>query len=106
MLGRLAALYKDGECKKQRLPLRLKISRYRVSSYTRISYNGNIVFGGDISPQSYSYAELERMTDSFKEEIVRGSSSTVYKGTMMNDNETFIAAKRLESVTYKRTRVL
>ncbi|KAK3211759.1 hypothetical protein Dsin_016465 [Dipteronia sinensis] len=116
-----AALYKDGECKKQRLPLRfgrrsqgdystfIKVEetsesstdrilptregkkvinkdiiisclfvslvvvnvailgiihhRYRLSSYRRISYNGNIEFSGDIAPRSYSYAELEVMTD-------------------------------------------
>ncbi|KAK1588250.1 hypothetical protein Q3G72_021320 [Acer saccharum] len=38
------------------------------------------------------------MTDGFKEEIGRGSSSTVYKGTMLNDGEIFVAAKRLQNV--------
>ncbi|KAH7566022.1 hypothetical protein JRO89_XS08G0065200 [Xanthoceras sorbifolium] len=151
------ALYKDGKCKKQRLPLKygrrssqsdvnialVKVEetshdrilptregkkeiskdtiiiiisclfsllvvnvailgiihhRYRASSYRRISYNGNINFCGDIAPRSFSYAELERMTDGFKEEIGRGSSGTVYKGTMMNDVDKFVAAKRLQKV--------
>ncbi|KAK4845911.1 hypothetical protein QYF36_010547 [Acer negundo] len=131
-----AALYKDGSCKKQRLPLRygrrssqsgstalIKVEdtsesstdmflhtregkketikdiiitiisclfvsslvvivvilvvinhRNRVSSYRRNSHDGNIEFCEDIAPRSYSCAELERMTDGFKEEIGRGSS--------------------------------
>ncbi|KAI9174994.1 hypothetical protein LWI28_025892 [Acer negundo] len=63
------------------------LHRYHVSAYRRIPYNGNIGFCGDIAPQSFSYAELERMTDGFREEIGRGSSGTVYKGTVMNDGE-------------------
>ncbi|KAK1565357.1 hypothetical protein Q3G72_024771 [Acer saccharum] len=38
------------------------------------------------------------MTDDFREEIGRGSSGTVYKGTVMNDGEKFVAVKRLEKV--------
>ncbi|KAK1588826.1 hypothetical protein Q3G72_027514 [Acer saccharum] len=52
----------------------------------------------DVAPRSNSYAELERMTDGFKEEIGRGSSGTIYKGTMLNDGEKFVAAKRLQNV--------
>ncbi|KAK0605726.1 hypothetical protein LWI29_030086 [Acer saccharum] len=37
--------------------------RYRVSSYRRTCHNGDIEFCEDIAPRSYSYAELERMTD-------------------------------------------
>ncbi|KAK1570715.1 hypothetical protein Q3G72_006143 [Acer saccharum] len=60
--------------------------RYRASSYRRISYNGNIGFGGDIAPRSFSYAKLEVMTDGFKEEIGSGALGTVYKGTMNKDH--------------------
>ncbi|KAL5752069.1 hypothetical protein ACOSQ2_022576 [Xanthoceras sorbifolium] len=72
--------------------------RYRVSSYRENPHNGIIEFLEDVAPQSYSYAQLERMTDGFKEEIGRGSSGTVYKGTMMNDADKFVAAKRLQNV--------
>ncbi|KAK0604499.1 hypothetical protein LWI29_016274 [Acer saccharum] len=126
------AIFKDGECKKQRLPLRygkrssqsedsnvvfIKVAkttesstdrifptiithiiiiiisclfvfslivvvaifgmvnhRYCVLLYRRNSHNGNIEFMEDVAPRSNSYAELERMTDGFKEEIGRGSS--------------------------------
>ncbi|KAK2664480.1 hypothetical protein Ddye_003054 [Dipteronia dyeriana] len=75
------------------------LHRYHVSAYRRIPYNGNTGFCGDIAPRSFSYAELERMTDGFREEIGRGSSGIVYKGTViMNDGEKFVAAKRLEKV--------
>ncbi|KAI9165293.1 hypothetical protein LWI28_011145 [Acer negundo] len=123
-----AALYKDGQCKKQRLPLKygrrssqsgsiafVKVEdtsesfidmllptregkkgiltkiiiclfvsllvvnvvilgvihhRYRASSFRRISYNGNIGICGDIAPRSFSYAELEVMTDGIPEKTV------------------------------------
>ncbi|KAK0586409.1 hypothetical protein LWI29_006464 [Acer saccharum] len=67
------------------------LHRYHVSAYKRIPYNGDIGFCGDIAPRSFSYAELERMTDDFREEIGRGSSGTVYKGTVMNDGEKYDA---------------
>ncbi|KAK2656278.1 hypothetical protein Ddye_009330 [Dipteronia dyeriana] len=72
--------------------------RYRVLLYRRNSHNGNTEYLEDVAPRSYSYAELERMTDGFREEIGRGSSGTVYKGTMLNDGEKFVAAKRLQNV--------
>uniref|UniRef100_A0A2N9IER8 non-specific serine/threonine protein kinase n=1 Tax=Fagus sylvatica TaxID=28930 RepID=A0A2N9IER8_FAGSY len=140
-----AALFKDGECKKQRLPLRfgrrlqsdsnvalikvgistptldrigpkeskkevrvdiliisvslvafafivLVISgivmyRYRVWEYGMISNNGNIVLSEDVSLRSFTYAELEKVTDGFKEELGRGSFGTVYKGELREWSE-------------------
>ncbi|ESR41070.1 hypothetical protein CICLE_v10027387mg, partial [Citrus x clementina] len=150
-----AALYKDEECKMQRLPLRfgrrklsdsdiafikvdatassnsgnpfsrdgkkaqrkdiviisclfvavvililatfgIFIYRYRVRSYRIIPGNGSARYCEDIALLSFSYAELEKMTDGFKEEIGRGSSGTVYKGTMINGK--FVAVKRLQKM--------
>ncbi|KAH9717747.1 Receptor-like serine/threonine-protein kinase [Citrus sinensis] len=151
-----AALYKDEECKMQRLPLRfgkrnlrdsditfvkvddatssspqapfsvegkkkelwkdiviiclfvvvvilisavtfgIVIYRYRVGSYSRIPGNGSARYCEDIAPLSFSYAELEKITDGFKEEVGRGSSGTVYKGAMINGQ--LVAVKRLEKV--------
>ncbi|KAK0603934.1 hypothetical protein LWI29_010287 [Acer saccharum] len=72
--------------------------RYRASSYRRISYNGNIGFCGDIAPRSFSYAELEVMTDGFKEEIGSGASGTVYKGTIKNDGKNLFFVLSISSL--------
>jgi hypothetical protein len=156
-----AALFKDGECKKQRLPLRfgrrlqsdsnvalikvgistptldrigpkeskkevrvdiliisvslvafafivLVISgivmyRYRVWEYGMISNNGNIVLSEDVSLRSFTYAELEKVTDGFKEELGRGSFGTVYKGELRNGQKV-VAVKRLEKLLAERER--
>ncbi|KAL5754026.1 hypothetical protein ACOSP7_022246 [Xanthoceras sorbifolium] len=129
------ALYKDGKCKKQRLPLKygrrssqgdanIALVKVEETSHDRIlpTREGkkeiskdtiiiiiisclfsllvvNVAILGIIHHRyRASYAELERMTDGFKEEIGRGSSGTVYKGTMMNDVDKFVAAKRLQKV--------
>ncbi|GAY45166.1 hypothetical protein CUMW_087470 [Citrus unshiu] len=72
------------------------IYRYHVGSYRRIPGNGSARYCEDIAPLSFSYAELEKMTDGFKEEVGRGSSGTVYKGAMINGQ--LVAVKRLEKV--------
>ncbi|KAK9230343.1 hypothetical protein WN944_023310 [Citrus x changshan-huyou] len=72
------------------------IYRYHVGSYRRIPGNGSARYCEDIAPLSFSYAELEKITDGFKEEVGRGSSGTVYKGAMINGQ--LVAVKRLERV--------
>ncbi|GMY32507.1 g-type lectin s-receptor-like serine/threonine-protein kinase lecrk3 [Fagus crenata] len=45
-----------------------------VFGYRNTSNNGNIVLSDDdFAPRSFTYAELEKMTDNFKEELGRGS---------------------------------
>jgi hypothetical protein len=142
-----AVLFKNGECNKQRLPLRfgrrsqsesnvalikvgmyykamsskkklrvdiliicvslvafsfivlaisgIAIYRNRVWAYKSISYHGNIVLGEDIAPRSFTYTELEKVTDGFKEELGRGAFGTVYKGVIGNDKKV-VAVKRLD----------
>uniref|UniRef100_A0A2N9EYK6 Protein kinase domain-containing protein n=1 Tax=Fagus sylvatica TaxID=28930 RepID=A0A2N9EYK6_FAGSY len=41
----------------------------------------------DVGPRSFTYAELERVTDNFKEELGRGAFGIVYKGAIGNGNE-------------------
>ncbi|GMN49693.1 hypothetical protein TIFTF001_018854 [Ficus carica] len=71
----------------------------RVYRYKRLFENVNIGLAQDFSLQSYSYEELERATDGFREELGRGSFGAVYKGTTSSgDNKKTIAVKRLEKV--------
>ncbi|KAJ4715257.1 G-type lectin S-receptor-like serine/threonine-protein kinase [Melia azedarach] len=55
------------------------ICRYRVWSYKRIPGNSSVKYCEDIAPLSFSYAELEKMTDGFKEEVGKGASGTAGK---------------------------
>ncbi|WOG82210.1 hypothetical protein DCAR_0101372 [Daucus carota subsp. sativus] len=150
-----AAFYKDGECRKQRLPLRygrrlltdsnvayIKVAsptrqietpshsrpgkkkeprlsiliisltlcalaftvfvisgylayRNRIWAYKKISAKGNFELMDDIAPRSFTYAELEEVTNGFQEEIGRGASGTIYKGKF---NDKLVAVKRLENM--------
>ncbi|KAL4627410.1 hypothetical protein ACB092_05G164100 [Castanea dentata] len=152
-----AALYKDGACRKQRLPLRfgrrvltdssvalikvgkstpiinnivpmvrekkpqkgmlimsislaafglimlvisgIAIYRNRVWTYKRLSNSsGNVGLSLDVSPRSFTYNDLEKMTDGFKEELGKGSFGTVYKGIISNVQQ-IVAVKRLEKLS-------
>uniref|UniRef100_A0A7N2LUY5 Receptor-like serine/threonine-protein kinase n=1 Tax=Quercus lobata TaxID=97700 RepID=A0A7N2LUY5_QUELO len=120
-----AALYKDGTCRKQRLPLRFgrrvladsNVALIKVGISTPIIYNIapmqyiEIVFGlikdsnnsenvglsVDVSPRSFTYNDLEKMTTGFKEELGKGSFGTVYKGIISNVQQV-VAVKRLEKL--------
>ncbi|XP_059431457.1 G-type lectin S-receptor-like serine/threonine-protein kinase LECRK3 [Corylus avellana] len=83
----------------------IAIYRYRVWSYKRISNNGDIVFREDFAPKSFTYIELEKVTDGFKEELGRGAFGTVYKGAIRNgDSEKNVAVKRLDKLLAERER--
>ncbi|KAG2717600.1 hypothetical protein I3760_03G182900 [Carya illinoinensis] len=156
-----AALYKDGECKKQRLPLRfgrrqqsdssvalikvglsslstdpivpkeskkeirvdiliisvslivlacivlvvsgIVVYKYRVWANKNISNNEQGGLVEDVAPKSYTYAELEKVTDGFKEEIGRGAFGIVYRGAIWN-GEKIVAVKRLDKLLAERER--
>uniref|UniRef100_A0A2N9I2W6 Receptor-like serine/threonine-protein kinase n=1 Tax=Fagus sylvatica TaxID=28930 RepID=A0A2N9I2W6_FAGSY len=75
-----------------------------VFGYRNTSNNGNIVLSDDdFAPRSFTYAELEKMTDNFKEELGRGSFGIVYKGSIRNGQK-FVAVKRLEKLLADRER--
>ncbi|GMN47016.1 hypothetical protein TIFTF001_016196 [Ficus carica] len=68
-------------------------------AYKKINQRSQDVelMGTDVSLRSFTYEELEKMTDGFKEEIGRGSFGTVYKGTILNSQKE-VAVKKLEKV--------
>ena len=79
----------------------LAIYRNRVWAYKSISNNGNIVFTEDIAPRSYTYVELEKVTDGFKEEIGRGAFGTVFEGERI---QKVVAVKRLDKFLVEHER--
>jgi serine/threonine protein kinase len=51
----------------------------------------------DFAPRSFTYSELEKVTDGFREEIGRGAFGSVFKGALWNGQKA-VAVKRLEKV--------
>ncbi|KAL5765049.1 hypothetical protein ACOSQ2_017643 [Xanthoceras sorbifolium] len=49
--------------------------------------------------QSFTYKELEHITEGFKEELGSGAFGTVYKGVLAFDNNELVAIKRLDKAT-------
>ncbi|KAL6346138.1 hypothetical protein AAG906_025418 [Vitis piasezkii] len=131
-----AALFEDGSCRKQRLPLRfgrrslsnsnilfvkkeirtdilvisvslasfaliilaisgVLIHRKNLWAYKKISETGNVGLTEGVALRSFSYMELEKVTNGFKEEIGKGASGTVYKGAISN-GQRIVAVKKLE----------
>ncbi|KAL5983341.1 hypothetical protein ACLOJK_017425 [Asimina triloba] len=52
-----------------------------------------------VNLRRFTYQELEKATDQFKEELGRGSCGVVYKGMIASENVNFVAVKRLEKAT-------
>ncbi|KAK1371573.1 hypothetical protein POM88_037665 [Heracleum sosnowskyi] len=69
--------------------------RNQVRAYKKISAKGNFQFMEDIAPKSFTYAELQKVTNGFQEEIGRGASGTIYKGTLQFNNKV-VAVRKLE----------
>ena len=146
-----AAMFEDGNCKKQRLPLRfgrrslsvsnilfvkegssevsqsgskrglrtyivviigvslisialfiltisvVLIHRKNLWVYKKISETVNVGLTEEVSLRSFTYMELEKITNGFKEEIGKGASGTVYKGAISN-GQRIVAVKKLEKV--------
>ncbi|KAF9626018.1 hypothetical protein IFM89_030683 [Coptis chinensis] len=51
-----------------------------------------------VNLRSFTYKELEEVTNGYNEELGKGAFSTVYKGKLKSDSRNFVAVKRLEKV--------
>ncbi|XP_062147776.1 G-type lectin S-receptor-like serine/threonine-protein kinase LECRK1 [Alnus glutinosa] len=71
--------------------------RHQVYRYRSLSENTNLELIEEFALRPYSYNELEKATEGFKEELGKGSFGVVYKGTISGGNKT-IAVKRLEKI--------
>ncbi|KAI8535883.1 hypothetical protein RHMOL_Rhmol10G0209200 [Rhododendron molle] len=67
----------------------------RVWAYKKISEKGHIEFAGDIVLRIFTFAELQQLTNGFREELGRGASGIVYKGVIPY-NQKVLAVKKLE----------
>jgi hypothetical protein len=71
--------------------------RQKVYRYRSLSKNTNLGLIEEFTLRSFSYNELEKATDGFKEELGKGTFGVVYRGTIPGGNKT-IAVKRLEKL--------
>ncbi|KAB1210292.1 G-type lectin S-receptor-like serine/threonine-protein kinase RLK1 [Morella rubra] len=82
------------------------VFRQQIWSYkTRTRQAHPTDFIEEINLRSFSYDQLAKATDNFKEEIGRGGSGKVYKGSLENNGGQEIAVKRLEKMVEERESV-
>ncbi|KDP26126.1 hypothetical protein JCGZ_22227 [Jatropha curcas] len=73
--------------------------KYHSRAYERISNNQHIGLSEEITLRPFTYLEIEKMTDDFKEEIGRGSFGIVYKGVVTSTGlEKLVAVKKLDGM--------
>ncbi|XVE83307.1 hypothetical protein DITRI_Ditri16bG0078300 [Diplodiscus trichospermus] len=75
----------------------LFVYKFRVLSYKRLLEDRNWSVTKELTLQLFSYDELRKATNGFKEELGKGSFGAVYKGTLYKGRET-VAVKRLEKL--------
>ncbi|KAF8404407.1 hypothetical protein HHK36_009292 [Tetracentron sinense] len=73
------------------------IYKDRAYRYRRLLGNGNLGLREELTLRMFSYNELVKATDGFKEELGRGSFGAVYKGVLSRGSK-LVAVKRLEKV--------
>ncbi|KAF3445531.1 hypothetical protein FNV43_RR10707 [Rhamnella rubrinervis] len=75
--------------------------RYRVWEYRRIVSHQGIDYGllEDFSVRPYTYDELDKATNGFRDQVGEGAFGTVFKGVLTsNGNMKIVAVKRLQEV--------
>ncbi|WRX07687.1 Protein kinase domain - like 5 [Theobroma cacao] len=75
----------------------LFIYKFRVLRYKMLLENGNLGLNEELTLILFSYNELRRATNGFREELGKGSFGAVYKGTLYKGRKS-IAVKRLEKL--------
>ncbi|XP_059436909.1 G-type lectin S-receptor-like serine/threonine-protein kinase LECRK4 [Corylus avellana] len=75
----------------------LFVFKCRVLRYQRLIENGNLGLNEEVTLRLFSYNELKRATNGFKEELGKGSFGAVYKGALYKGRR-LVAVKRLEKL--------
>lgn len=71
--------------------------RSRADQYQKLLENPYLGPNEEFTLRSFSYSELEKATEHFKEEILHGSFGNLYKGILSEGNRT-VSVKRLEKI--------
>eukprot|EP00268_Persea_americana_P055789 TRINITY_DN6515_c2_g1_i1.p1 TRINITY_DN6515_c2_g1~~TRINITY_DN6515_c2_g1_i1.p1 ORF type:complete len:780 (-),score=101.37 TRINITY_DN6515_c2_g1_i1:276-2615(-) len=75
------------------------VYRHKVVVYGRIpEHSSTPAFIEEMNLRSFTYDQLARVTDNFKEELGRGSFGKVYKGFLPNGINRTIAVKKIEKL--------
>ncbi|XP_062148138.1 G-type lectin S-receptor-like serine/threonine-protein kinase LECRK3 [Alnus glutinosa] len=75
----------------------LSVFKGRILRYRRLLENGNLGLNEEVLLRLFSYNELKRATNGFKEELGKGSFGAVYKGALYKGRR-LVAVKRLEKL--------
>ncbi|CAL5335774.1 unnamed protein product [Camellia sinensis] len=73
------------------------VYKFRVLKYKRLLQYGNVGIMQELTLHLFSYSELKKATNGFKEELGKGSFGAVYKGTLCRGKK-LIAVKRLQKI--------
>ncbi|KAJ0940174.1 putative protein kinase RLK-Pelle-SD-2b family [Helianthus annuus] len=73
------------------------VFKTRLLKYKRLLESRTVGLAEDLILRSYTYNELRKATNGFKQKLGRGSFGTVYKGSFYKGSK-MIAVKRLEKV--------
>ncbi|KAF5942727.1 hypothetical protein HYC85_020369 [Camellia sinensis] len=77
--------------------LGIYVYKFRVLKYKRLLQYGNLGITLELTLHLFSYSELKKATNGFKEEVGKGSFGAVYEGTLCRGKK-LIAVTRLQKV--------
>ena len=72
------------------------VFKIRVLTYRRLLKNGNLGLPEEVTLRLFTYTELKRATNGFKEELGKGSFGAVYKGALNKGKKTCCSEKTRE----------